>query len=460
MSKPKIDASAMAPTQAPRDTPEVPSTSPRPLPQHLMRGLNAFLWPIAFVVIFHRTWILPKNLAGTDDFTTVWSAVDRFVSRVPVYSENYVTTDPHYLYSPGGTLLLAPIRIFGSLETGRICFAFVQSAAIIVAIILLLRWLGVSRFSPIIPASLALLYLTEPITNTLDFTNVNGSLFLALVLFLIALEQRRNLLAGLIIGIAITIKPVFLPLLFLPFMRRQFSTVLTGIGVVIALNVMAWPLMVQPRDYIDITIPYLGIVRDYANASLTGQLVWLGADSTLILLWRIFFGIFVLASVVLLLRWLERDEKFWLTTTSGILFTGAFFLSSLGQQYYSMMLLPMVLTIIRPLIADTDNEGNVGSTAMLNVGAGLGVVLCFFYASWFVTGPSLLYPWFTIAIGGIGWAILILSITAELIRMTIVDSVNGRSFASGFAWLGDWKIAGKKFNRQSAQEFEEVSHNG
>lgn len=415
---------------------------------------------MAIVVILHRTWVLPKNLMGTDDFTTVWSAVDRFVSQVPVYSENYVTTSPHYLYSPGATLLLAPIHLFGSLESGRIWFAVFQSAAIIAAIILLLRWLGVSRFSPIIPASLTLLYLTEPITNTLDFTNVNGSLLLALALFLIALTEQRNIMAGLIIGIAIAIKPVFLPMLFLPFMRRQFSTVLIGIGVVIASNVIAWPLMVQPRDYIDITIPYLGIVRDYANSSLPGQLVWFGAHPTLILLWRVFFGLFVLASVVLLLRWLERDEKFWLATTSGLLFAGAFFLSSLGQQYYSMMLLPMIFTVLRPLILDRDNEGSIGSTVMLNWGAGLGVILCFFYATWWVDEDDLFFPWFSIAIGGIGWGILILSITAALIRMTIVDSVNGRSFASGFSWLRDWKIAGRKFNQESDRKSEEATHNG
>ena len=462
MSKPKIDvsASATALTQTSKDTPETPSVAPHPLSRHVSRGLSAFLWPIAAVVIFHRTWVLPKDVSGTDDFTTVWSAINRFVSQVPVYSEDYVTADPHYLYSPGATLLLAPIDLFGSLESGRIWFAVFQSAAIIAAIVLLLRWLGIARSGPIIPASIALLYLTEPVTNTLDFTNVNGSLFLALVLFFIALTERRNILAGLIIGIAITIKPVFLPMLFLPFMRRQFSTVLISIGVVIAANVIAWPLMVQPRDYLDITIPYLGVVRDFANASLTGQLVWLGAHPTLILLWQIFFGIFVLVSVVLLLRWLERDEIFWIATTSGVLFTGAFFLSSLGQQYYSMTLLPMVLTVLRPLVLDRDNEGNIGSTVMLNWGAGLGVVLCFFYANWWIDEDDLFFPWFTVAIGGIGWAVLILSITAALIRMTIVDAVNGRSFVSGFSWLGDWKIAGRKFNQESDLKSEEAIQNG
>lgn len=425
------------------------------LQPRLARSLNAFLWPIAVVIILHRTWILPQNLDSTDDFTTVWKAVNRFTSGLPVYTENYLTVDPHYLYSPGGTLLLTPISLLGSMDTGRIWFAVAQSASILVAVVLLLLWYGVPRRSPLIPAIIALCFLSEPVTNTIDFTNVNGGLFLALVVFLMALHQRRSAFAGIVLGLCITIKPVFLPLLFLPFMRRQFSSIFYALGVVIAANAVAWPLMERPRDYLDITIPYLGEVREYANSSLTGQLVWLGANPTLILMWRIFFGIFVLISLVLLLRWLERDEKFWLATTSGILFTGAFFLSSLGQQYYSLMLLPMVLTIIRPLIGMRDDEGAEAKTIMLNWSTGLATILCFFYAYWIIEPRDVFTNWLNIAIGGIGWGVYILAIAALMIRMTIVDSVNGRDFASGFSWLNKWKLAGKN----SHNEIKEASQN-
>ncbi len=361
------------------------------------------------------------------------------MSGVPVYSENYVATDPHYLYSPGATLLLSPMMAFGSIDTGRLIFAFIQAAAIVLAIVVVLRWLGVAASSPIIPGVVVIAFLTEPVTNTIDFTNVNGSLLLALVLYLVLLDRRQNLLAGLIIGLAIAIKPVFLPLLFLPFMRKQFSTIAVGIAVVVAANLAAWPLMVQPEDYLAITIPYLGIVRDYANASLPGQLVWLGAHPTLILLWQLFFAVFVMIALVLLLRWLDRDEKFWLATTSGLLLTGAFFLSSLGQQYYSLMLLPMVLTILRPLIGVKDDDGNPAPTVMLSWPAGLATVLLFFYASWVIAPRHILSEWFTIAIACFGWGLLILVIAGAAVRMTIMDVRSGRSFASGYRWIQTWK---------------------
>ena len=44
--------------------------------------------------------------------------------------------------------------------------------------------------------------------------------------------------------------------------------------------------------------------------------------------------------------------------------------------------------------------------------------------------------------------------------MTIVDAVNGRSFASGFSWLSDWKIAGRKSNQESDLKSEEAIQNG
>lgn len=444
--------SSLTQQQCPTPSDERPTGgafAPRWIPQNLSRALCSFLWPIVIVEIIHRAWILSSNLGSTDDFTTVWSAVDRFVSGVPVYSENYLTTDPHYLYSPGATLLLSPMALFGDIDSGRLWFAIIQAIAIVAALVMLLRWLGVEKQSPLIPGLVAIAFLTEPVTNTLDFTNVNGSLFLALVAFLILLDMRKNLLAGLIIGLAIAIKPVFLPLLFLPFMRRQFSTVIAAIAVVIAANAAAWPVMVQPRDYIDITIPYLGIVRDYANASLPGQLVWFGANPKLILLWQVFFAAFVIVALVLLLRWLERDEKFWLTTTSGLLLTGAFFLSSLGQQYYSLMLFPLVLSILPPLLGTKNEEGTVTRTVMLNWPAGLAVVLCFFLANWIVETRDFLTSWFTIAIAAFGWGLLILTIAGASIRMTIEDVRNGRSFKSGFNWLGKWVPGANSSNAQS-----------
>ena len=79
-----------------------------------LRGLRAFAWPLAVLLVFHRVFVLARAGHATDDFTTVWSAARRFVERVPVYSEIYEHVDPHYLYNPGATLLLSPCLLYTS----------------------------------------------------------------------------------------------------------------------------------------------------------------------------------------------------------------------------------------------------------------------------------------------------------------------------------------------------------
>ena len=419
-----------------------PEASPAPpvlLAPTLSRALNFFLWPIAVVIIIHRTWILPQTDHPTDDFYPVWSAIQRFASGLPVYSENYLTTDPHYLYSPGGTLLLSPLSLWSSIDDARVFFALAQSAAIIAALILVLRWVDVPVKSPIVPGFIALAFLSEGVTSTIEFTNVNGSLLFALVLYLLLLTHRRNILAGLVIGIAITIKPVFLPLLFLPFVRKQFSSIAVAVAVVIATNLIGWQLMAQPRDYLEITVPYLGIVRDFFNTSLAGQLVWFGADPLLITMWRTFFAIFVIVGLVLALRWVDRDEKFWMATTAGLLLAGAFYISILGQQYYSIMLIPMVATLFRPLLGVRAESGELARTVMLNVPAGVATVFCFLHASWMLPDRDFFTHWFSMALGGFGWALFILTIAGVMIRLTIMDMQRGISVAAGYGWLRSWK---------------------
>ncbi len=373
------------------------------------RILTPLLWPIAILSIIHRTWF---TTGVTDDFTTVFTAVKRFNDGVPVYTENYLTVDPHYLYSPGGTLLLAPMAWLGDYDTARFWFVALQSAAIVAAVVFLFRWLGFNRSDWFIPAVLIALYHSEPVLHTLEFTNVNGSLLLAEVLFLWALLNRREVLAGVLLGLCIAIKPLFAPLLLIPLIYKQWKNIAAAIAVPVVANLVAWPLMVRSSDYFTFVTPYLGEIREYANSSLTGQLYWAGAPELLILLWRGAFGLLVLATVVLLWQWCKSDPFFWASTTAGVLLTGVFLISSLGQQYYSILLLPMIATVLM---------GSTARTALANVGAGVALFGCFFYGSWILEDPGTIGAWFDVAIVTIAWALLLLTVFASTLRMTIFE---------------------------------------
>ncbi|WP_245797223.1 glycosyltransferase family 87 protein [Corynebacterium aquilae] len=308
---------------------------------------NVVAWPLALILVIHRVAVLAMNGSITDDFSTVYYALRRFIEGVPVYNENYAYVDPHYLYSPGATLFLSPLGYLTDFDAARTAFVIVNAAAIIVALGILTRLFGWKLSSPVWPVSIALAFLTEAVRNTLVFSNINGLLLLALVGFLWLMMHNKLIAAGVVLGFAGLVKPIFLPLLFLPFVKMQWRTVATGVAVPIVMNIVAWPLVPGAGDYVTRLMPYLKQTRDYANSSLSGQAVFYQMPGWQEKFWQVFFAAVVAAGVIFLLRYRNTDPLLWMATTSGLLLCGVFFLSSLGQMYYSMLLFPLLFTVLR-----------------------------------------------------------------------------------------------------------------
>ncbi len=79
------------------------------------------LWLLAaaaLIGVIRVAITLPLARYGSD-FVPIWEAVQRYTQGIPVYNEDYSTTDPHYLYGPGANVVLAPLAIFGTFEVGR-----------------------------------------------------------------------------------------------------------------------------------------------------------------------------------------------------------------------------------------------------------------------------------------------------------------------------------------------------
>lgn len=328
------------------------STIDRPaslaMPPQAARIATYAAWPFAIAVALHLIFVDAVNGAVTDDFTTVWNALQKFIHGEPIYTEQYWTVDPHYLYSPGGTLLLAPWAYLPDFDSARLLFIIVNAAAVAVGIALLTKAVGFSLGGPALPLGLIAVFLTETVQNTLIYSNINGVLFLLVTGYLLLLRADRPWLAGLLLGIGLTIKPVVLVLYFLPLIkwRTWWPAFISGGALTVVANAIGAWLMVAPSRYFTELLPYLGEVRDFSNASISGQGVYFGVPEGWILFWRVVVGVLVLATLLLLLRYRDTEELFWLLTSSGMLLLAGFSLSSLGQQYYSMLLFPMLYTVV------------------------------------------------------------------------------------------------------------------
>ena len=322
---------------------------PRTSPPSAATVLRSALWPIAVLSIIHRSYVLSTNGYITDDFAPVYRAVSHFRRHWAIYNENFGYVDPHYLYPPGGTLLLSP---FGFLPefASRFWFVGINSAAIVLAACVLVRLFKFSLTSVALPALLLAMFCTESVTNTLVFTNINGCLLLAEALFfwfLLRGGTRNELLAGAAIGLTLVVKPSLAPLLLLPLLNRQWRALITAFGVPLVFNAVAWPLSADPMGFVHNTIPYILETRDYFNSSIQGNGVYYGLPLWLILALRVAAVVLAVISLWLLYRYYrQRDQLFWMLTSSGVLLITWWLAMGLAQGYYSMMLFPFLMTVV------------------------------------------------------------------------------------------------------------------
>lgn len=323
--------------------------APRTSAPNIATVLRSALWPLAIMTVFHRTYVLATNGFITDDFGPVYRAVINFKKGWDIYNEHFDYVDPHYLYPPGGTLLLAP---FGYLpvDASRYWFIFFNTLAILLAAYFLIRLFNYTWSSVALPALILAMFCTESVTNTLVFTNINGGMLLLEVLFLRWLldgKVNHQWLAGIAIGLSLVVKPSLAPLLLLPLLNRQWRAVAAGIAVPVLFNAAAWPLVSDPMSFVTRTLPYILSSRDYFNSSIVGNGTYYGLPTWLIVLLRLVFTLITIGSLWLLYKhYRTRDPRFWLLTSSGVLLTASFLVLSLGQGYYSMMLFPFLMTVV------------------------------------------------------------------------------------------------------------------
>jgi len=326
--------------------------APRTSPPSIAAVLRSILWPIAILLIIHRSYVLATNGYITDDYGPVYRAVVNFKMGWDIYNEHFDQVDPHYLYPPGGTLIMAP---FGYLpvDASRYWFITFNTIAIIIAACLLVRLFKFSLASVALPALLVAMFCTESVVNTLVFGNINGCVLLLEVLFfrwLLDGQRRHEWWAGVAIGLSLVVKPLLGPLLLLPLLNRQWRAVAAAIMVPLVFNAAAWPLISDPMNFVTRTLPYILLqTRDYFNSSIQGNGIYYGLPMWLILLLRIAFLALAIGSLWLLYRYYRtRDPLFWMATSSGVLLIASYLVLSLGQGYYSMMLFPFLMTVVLP----------------------------------------------------------------------------------------------------------------
>ena len=403
----------------------MPASTPTP---EILRGAA---WPLALLVICHRLIFVALPGTGTDDFSTVYFALRRFLSGEAVYDQAYNHVAPLYLYNPGATLLLSPMALSGDRDSARTWFILFSTVAVIAALAILCRLFNQPLSSPVFPIALAATFATEAATNTLSFSNINGVLFLLLAGWLYCfvraatlppgslIQQRRYRYgAGILLGLLILIKPQFAPLLALVVLRADVRGAALAVAIPVGFNIVAWPLTPGVAGYRDNLLPYLSQTRDFANASLPGAAEYFKLSP--LAFYPVWLAVAACCALGLLLLLSQRTTNplLWTVTTTSAILSGVFVLSSLGQQYYSLWLIPLVFTVLC-------HRSVFHSSLAWGASALIFIPWDFSHSPWPMAGQ-----WLGTFGATIGWILLIVAIFASALGWWLRDRQAAKASAA------------------------------
>ncbi|WP_087117343.1 glycosyltransferase family 87 protein [Corynebacterium urinipleomorphum] len=326
-----------------------------------LRVAPPLLYTLMMFVLFRTALMLPAANPGTD-FTPIWNAARKYLAGEPVFNSDYTIDMPHYLYSPAGTVLISPVGLFPNEAMARAVMAYLGAACVIGAIAIATRMVAPRWFHVIFPVAVSFFFITpEPVRTTLVLTNINGFLLLLLVLFVwFSLRLREQhvgwlghfnrpeaWIAGVIAGVAVSIKPQFGVLFIVSLAYAQVAVVVIAALVAAATFIFGWFTIAEPELFFTNLVPYLSEPRPRFNGSIAGLGIVLEWPDAVVTVLTVLMVAGTLAAIAALWRWKDIDPVMFCFTAVAVCFAGGFMASGLMQFYYAIWFIPFVLTVCR-----------------------------------------------------------------------------------------------------------------
>ena len=164
-----------------------------------------------------------------------------------------------------------------SAHTAFLIWNTLSILAAVIGVACAVRFAGLSIRGPVGAALLLVLSLSESLTTTLLLGNLNNCVLLALGSgYLLAERRGRPRLAGVLLGLSLAVKPVFVLVLLLPLLQRRWRTVGWAIAIPAVLNVAGFLLTPHRGDFLSIAVTNLLSARPGTNSSLWAMGVYWG----------------------------------------------------------------------------------------------------------------------------------------------------------------------------------------
>jgi alpha-1,2-mannosyltransferase len=270
------------------------------------------------------------------DFDTFWHSAVALVAGNDVYDTPAKLTN---LNPPLLTVLFVPLAWLDALTAYRV-FAVFTLLLVAAAVLAVARELRLSRTATAL--ALVAVLASSPLHGTLVLGQIYPLLLAGLVAGWIAERRGRPVLAAVLYGVTVALKPSLAPLLLLLAVQRRWEPLRAGIAAA-AVATLAGVLVAGPSSGIEwLKIAFSEPVPDTVdNASLPGLAVRFGVPPVFGML----LGVVVLAGT---LAWIGRNRDRidpagtapWAVLAAGLL------LSPIAWHNYLLLLFPGALALV------------------------------------------------------------------------------------------------------------------
>ncbi|GEL20094.1 hypothetical protein PA7_39310 [Pseudonocardia asaccharolytica DSM 44247 = NBRC 16224] len=273
------------------------------------------------------------------DFDTFWHSAVALTQGADIYHTPAKLTN---LNPPLLTALLTPFALLGPLPAFRL-FALLTVLMVVAAVLAVARELRLPKGWTAV--ALVVLVASSPLHGTLVLGQIYGLLLVALSAGWIAERRGRPVLAAVLYGLAVALKPSLAPLLLLPLVQRRWAALRAAVAAAATATLLG-VLVAGPSSGLEwLRIAVTEPVPDTVdNAALPGLAVRLGLPSVV----GSAAGVLLLAGT---LAWLGVRTRRgagvdpagtapWAVVAAGLL------TAPIAWHNYLLLLLPGVLVLI------------------------------------------------------------------------------------------------------------------
>jgi Glycosyltransferase family 87 len=308
--------------------------------ESLLRILTIVLWVGAVASWIALYLIIVRERTLGWDILISWHAEQLFVHGGKPYS---ITA---FVYPPSSLVLLAPLAALNRHQLtvgGLVATALVAWGSVLVAA----RAIGIRLFGPVTAATLLGLSLVGAMRGEMPLENVSVLEFLAVALFFLLTLRGKWVGAGLVIGVALAIKPMLLPVLIVFLIAKKWKGLGATIAVPVALNLLSLAFLQAPGQ----VFSKLPSLFDRTGSGVVYNSAWvdvarvLGLPEGVTMLLRALTVVMV--AIVTWLAWRRLgDPRLRIIVSTSALLMGEFLAGTLSEYHFMLTLVPLCMTVV------------------------------------------------------------------------------------------------------------------